>query len=301
MSRDGCSGRIFSKAEVHPAARSLKCEFVTSDAEFEMGPRVFWTGGLLMLTLPVVWGLGLEPPVHDSLGRCSIPPFAALRRAESTALLARAASDTLAAGPGNVVFDRRTHPMRSDRSQFIYGQRFTVEDLSGAYAEVLRDVFSSRGSRDIVVVPWEHDEACQPALWPGSARWVPVGGQGAFVDLRLRPRHRWAQGIPTFDAPLGYYAPYPIAPAYRDGFLAEVFGSRQTLTPRMFLNLYLALPTREAAEEDPEAALRIIERWEATHVEESRRAPATFILRLARAAAAPDPTPRPRLPDRLRP
>lgn len=215
---------------------------------------------------------------------CSFGLFPSRRDPEATAALATARRDTVPAGPGSVQLGAYPQMQRADRSPIVYGQEFEVSEVAGAHADVVEDALDERGSRTIVVVPWSYHEGCGPIRWPTSARWVEPGEVGAFVDLALRPRSRWAYGRPTFDALVAHRTPYPVAPRFREGAVGDSIATIPSLTPREYLRLYLALPTAEDVGTDYRSALMGLDDWRARYPDAAAKYPARIIRSQAEGA-----------------
>ena len=127
---------------------------------------------------------------------CSMSMFARGRDSVRTLVLARPTSDTVAAGAGFAVATR----WDSLRLRLpIFGQVMRVDSIAGRDAERLRKVFLTRGSPQIVVVPWGYNPGCGKDRWEGSARWTIPDSAGLFF-LTLRPDSLWVGNRPTFDA-----------------------------------------------------------------------------------------------------
>jgi hypothetical protein len=232
--------------------------------------KSFRTPLLLLLLAVLSAGSRAHPVVADGVdhGRCSLS-WAPIRAAE-VFFVGLAGADTVPAGPGAMIRPER-FPVRLR----IYGQVVRVQLLNSGAPANLRSALASAEHPNVVVVPWSHDEACQPRYWRGSARWLTAELEG-FYEASLRPEELWAGGLPTFDVRFPAFTPYPHAGVPRPG----TGSADERLSPSEYFELYSALPTeREWNPGAPEAADRLL-LWETANPLLARRYPADVMLPL---------------------
>lgn len=94
---------------------------------------------------------------------------------------------------------------------------------------------------------------------------------------RLRPRDRWAAGIPTFDVSDAWREPYSIErmrllttnmPEARDSLM----------TPSEYGSLYAALPEIGEWQRDPRSAIRPLLAWRERHPALAQKYPARWVV-----------------------
>ena len=219
-------------------------------------------------------------PAHRELV-CSLTPIPGQRDPHATYFVGAALPDTAPAGRGAVrPSDYGGHSGRGE-PRAVYGQVVRADTLGGAHARLLTDAFERLASREVVIVPWDYDPACEPTYWSASARWVEPGLVG-FYSVRLRPEPQWADGRPTFDAFRAGLQPYPHGPFFRAGYRGtDALRTRPSLDAREMFSFYHSLPTREEREWKGSTALDELRRWERAHPELARKYPADGILRWA--------------------
>ena len=210
--------------------------------------------------------------------RCSIAALPIARDPAATYVVATATPDTMAAPRDGGPTAGRAHLPPALRYT-THGQLVRVDRLHGADSAALERAFARLGRREVLVVPWSYDTACQPMRWQGSARWAPLDAPAGYV-LHLRPPSAWAGGPPVLDAVLAEVQPYPF------GILAPRPPDPPALTPAEYVALLAALPTWDDLRDRRAGAGRTLDAWERAHPALAARYPAVAILRNARAALA---------------
>lgn len=227
------------------------------------------------------------PALSAELSRCSRVPFPVARNPELAVLLGSATADTILAGPGDV--EPSPGHWGRGRNRAIYGQVVEIERLAGSDSALLSGAFQTQGNRRVLIVPWDYDPSCRTAVWSRSAQWVPLGEPGTFA-VRLRPPQEWAGGIPTFDAFAADLAPYPLGLFFQHGYRGtDALRTQPSLSAAEYFELYLALPEREASQQNPAAAAALMAKWENENPALAVKYPATEILRWVRWRAAQRP------------
>lgn len=221
-----------------------------------------------------------------AVSMCSLVPFAAGRDSSTTFFVGTPRPDTVLAGPGVVRFELRPGHWGKGKARIIYGQVVHVGRLGGAGAAAIERAFARRGSREVVVVPWDYDPGCETVPWGRSARWVTAPTPG-FYTVRLRTQPAWAGDRPTFDAFAADFEPYPHGPYFARGYARAEDGTDPIragalLTPVEYFDLYAALPDQVQRTHTPAAALASVRAWERAHPDLVSRFPANQILRYAR-------------------
>jgi hypothetical protein len=213
-----------------------------------------------------------SPPV------CSFAPFRGLRLAEKTHLLGSAAADTLLAGLGSVQPSGGRGHWGSGAPRTIYGQVVQIERFGGADSLRIAAAFLRQGHSQVVLVPWDYDEGCEPTIWSESARWILPTDPGVFT-VRLRPEAQWAQGLPTFDAFVADLQPYPHGGFFRKGYAGRELQTEPSLTAAEYYELYRRLPTREVIEEHGGQATAAVRAWVSANPAVAAKYPTARILR----------------------
>lgn len=219
---------------------------------------------------------GIAP---DEPARCSVAPFGGGIGSQSM-LLGRALNDTLEAGAGGVPRLEGTEDAWS-RAGAIRGQVIEVSRHAGADSLALARAFDRSGSTRVAIVPWEYNAACHPIPWTRSAAWVPLAEPGVFT-VRLRPDSLWAGGMPTFDAFMARFEPYPHGAFFRTGYRGtDSLHTTNALTPAEYFELLRAIPTHDEISKNPDAAWARIVEWRSQHPDIAARFPATRMLHYA--------------------
>lgn len=224
-------------------------------------------------------------PAVSTPARCTIVPSSGLPDTVHTYLVGTATTDTVSAGPGTVEPVGSPGHVGTGEARPIYGQVIQVDRLGGGDSAAVASALGERGDRSAVVVPWDYDPACRPTFWSGSARWVPVGRPGFYQSLRLRPREEWAGGVPTFDALLAAFEPYPLSDHFQRGRRgAEARPTAPTLSATEYFDFYRSLPRRAVVENQPDSAAAVIAALERTRPEAGEIPLTRTLLRHTRAA-----------------
>lgn len=176
--------------------------------------------------------------------------------------------DTLPAGRGAISYGTGGGHYGRGAKRSIFGQRVIVDRIGGPAAAGL-----PAGVREMVVVPWDYDGACDPLPWGRSARWVQPGTRGLYI-ASLRPAEHWVDGIPTLDVHEPGAVPY--TGVYREppprGETASL------LSPDELFGLYQALPPFQELRDDGPRSIAALRSWVAAHPGLAARPPAEFLL-----------------------
>jgi hypothetical protein len=159
----------------------------------------------------------------------------------------------------------------------ISGQVVLVERVLGPDSIDVRRLIGN--ARRAVLVPWDHDTGCEPIPWTSPPRWIAPETVG-FVPARLRPRDKWAGGLPTFDVSDAWREPYTEA----RGRL--VFGplGREIMAPDEYGSFYQALPSNREWPRDRLPTYDALFTWERANPALAKKDPAaTEIARAHRA------------------
>lgn len=126
-----------------------------------------------------------------------------------TYLLAVARPDTVLAGPGPVrPTGAEGHWGRAEDDTLVFGQVFRAREYGGAGAAALDSALAGAESREVVVVLWDYDAACEPTRWSHSALWT-FPDSSLFLSAELRDTSSWVEGRPTFDSFFAGEMAYP--------------------------------------------------------------------------------------------
>lgn len=207
---------------------------------------------------------------------CSLLNVPIARNPEATYFVGSALPDTVLAGAGEV----EPSEGASGLPGAVYGQVVRVMQVDGPGRDTLHSVFAGSGSRDVVLVPWGHDTACEPAYWDESARWIGLERE-VFFETHLRPERLWAAGYPTLDVYFaGRLVPYP------QGWDYEGTEAAHRLTPAEYFSLYAGLPpARTRGDLDWAGVLRAVTSWVDQHPGSAERFPVPPLLEHARMMA----------------
>lgn len=232
---------------------------------------IFVTSIALAATATLDGAVGM-PPASETT-RCSLSPFRVGR--SDLYLVGTALSDTLFAGPGEVVPSGQPGHWGSGERREVYGQLVRVELLNPDAPVELREALDHADPPNVLMVPWDYDPSCATTYWTRSARWIEPGLEGFYI-ARLRPRTLWVEGRPTFDAFLADLAVYP----HGSFFVAGYRGTRErlSLTAREYFSLHSALPTAGETRESVSKALDRVRAWEAENPDLTGRYPADETL-----------------------
>ena len=220
---------------------------------------------------------------------CSLIVVAAGRDTATTYFVGRALPDTVRTGAGAV---RVKSSMAGGHwgpptERTIFGQVVLVEQLGGKGVTAIESAFARGGSREVIVVPWDYDPACQPVTWAGSARWVTATRPG-FYRVRLRPESLWVAGRPVLDAVHADIEPYPHGVLFQHGYRGtDALRRGPSLTAGEYFELYSALPDWDRATREPAAALAELDAWERANSTTARTYPAPEILTHVRRMLRP--------------
>lgn len=224
------------------------------------------------------------PAVASSF--CSLQPFPVGRNPQTTYFVAEATADSIFTGPGLIEPTEAGGHWGSGQVRLIYGQVVRVEILAGYGATGTSLANAVKRGTDVVVVPWDYDEACRPTYWQSSALWVSPGEE-SFYKVQLRPESEWLNGAPTFDALFADIAAYPHGAFYENGFRGTAaLMERESLTPRELFSLYGILPTQDDLNR-PTVIRRQIMNWVESNSELAKRYPADDILERLRRRIGP--------------
>jgi hypothetical protein len=209
---------------------------------------------------------------------CSLVPLPYGRDPKVTHLVGVALPDTMLAGPGRVRPSRWGGHWGPGRERKVYGQLVRVDTLGGAQAGDIRNAFAQRGNRQVLLVPWDYDAACEPTYWTGSAAWVTPNLSG-FYTVTPRVRRQWVDGIPTFDAFAADLEPYPHGGFFRAGYRGtDALRTSPSLEPRELFDLYDVLPIWEAFERRDSTAFARVVAWARDNPDLAVKYPAQRIL-----------------------
>lgn len=232
---------------------------------------------LFLLALGALWIVPTAAFTAPSF-RCSLVPVATGRHHSVTFLVGRAQPDTLLAGPGTVRHEEAPGHWGRPQGGPIFGQVVRVDRLGGNEAASLESAFRRLGVREVIVVPWDYDPACQPVAWGRSARWVESTEPG-FFRLSVRPESLWVAGRPVLDAFAADLEPYPHALFFRRGYRGtDALRREPSLSPDEYFGLYGALPDQAEAARDPAGAVAALEAWARAHPELAAKYPAPQVL-----------------------
>ena len=209
---------------------------------------------------------------------CSVAPLPYGRNPTVTYFVGVALPDTMLAGPGRVRPSRGGGHWGPGRERTIYGQLVRVDTLGGVQAGDVRNAFGRRGSREVLIVPWDYDAGCEPTYWTGSARWVTPDLSG-FYTVTPRPRREWVEDIPTFDAFSADLEPYPHGAFFRAGYRGtDALKTSPSLDARELFGLYNVLPVWEDIRHRDSTAFERVFEWARDNPELAARYPAQRIF-----------------------
>jgi hypothetical protein len=162
-----------------------------------------------------------------------------LRTVGESNLVIRALGETVVASDGLPPFVYAEWQRPGSRPA-ISGQVVIVERVLGRDSADVRRLLGR--VRKAVLVPWDHDTGCEPIPWTSAARWIAPSTVG-FVAARLRPRDKWAGGLPTFDVRDAWREPYTAERARLA--LGSLGRERAVMSPDEYGSFYQALPSDE--------------------------------------------------------
>ncbi len=218
-----------------------------------------------------------------SFFRCSLIPYPVERDSATTFFVGRAQPDTQVVSSGISGASRRQAGEGSRSTRRAFGQVIRVEQLGGSRTASIEAAFARLGAREVVIVPWDYDPACDPVPWTSRTRWNDEAGTGLY-RVTIRAESNWVGGRPVGDAFAANMQPYPrgmVSYGYRDTYSLQ---RGRSLTPEEYFELFAALPERYAAARDPAAAGAALDAWERAHADLARKYPAPDVLRYARLA-----------------
>jgi hypothetical protein len=207
---------------------------------------------------------------------CDQPWFRMLRTVGESNLVIRALGETVSASDALPPFVYADWQPPGSRPT-ISGQVVVVERVLGAdSADVRRRLGSARKA---VLVPWDHDTGCEPIPWTSRPRWIAPSTEG-FVAARLRPREKWAGGMPTFDVRDAWREPY--TPARVRLALGALGQGRSVMSPEEYGTFYQALPSVHEWTQDRLPSYEALLAWERANPALAAKAPAAMELARAR-------------------
>ena len=158
----------------------------------------------------------------------------------------------------------------------IAGQVVLVERVLGPDSVDVRRLVG--GARRAVLVPWDHDSGCEPIPWMSPPRWIAPSTVG-FVAARLRPRDKWASGLPTFDVRDAWREPY--TPNRARLALGALGQAQAVMSPEEYGSFYQALPSELEWTRDRLPTYDALFAWERANPVLATKEPAA--LEIARA------------------
>lgn len=216
---------------------------------------------------------------------CSLAPFSLWRQVGTTYFVGRALPESLLVGQGEVEPTRYGGHWGAGSERPVYGQVVRVIRLRGHEQEALEQAFASRGSRDVIVVPWDYDPECAPTFWSRSASWISTDAPGSYA-VRLRPKQLWKDGQPVFDAFMAGLTPYPHGPFYERGYRGtDALRLRPSLSADEFFDFQGAWPFFSSPR-DYRVVRDSLINWSRRHPELAGKYPAADLIAKAERAAA---------------
>jgi hypothetical protein len=214
---------------------------------------------------------------------CSVVPIAAYRDTATTFFVGVGDSDTVLAGQGSTKVGSGPGHWGRGTTRPIFGQVVRIgRQLGGAASDALERAFSRRGTREVIVVPWDYAPDCEPVPWGRSARWVE-STQPGFFRVRLRPESQWVDGRPVLDAYRADLEPYPHGLFFQRGYRGtSALKTGPSLTPEEYFGLYAALPDQAQTARESDSAATALAVWEREHPELAKKYPAPQVLDFAR-------------------
>ena len=214
---------------------------------------------------------------------CDQPWFRMLRTVGESNLVIRALDETVVASDALPPFVYADWQPPGSRPT-ISGQVVVVERVLGADSADVRRLLGD--ARRAVLVPWDHDTGCEPIPWTSRARWIAPSAVG-FVAARLRPRDKWASGLPTFDVRDAWREPY--TPSRMRLALGEIGKGREVMSPDEYGALYQVLPSDHEWTRDRLPTYEALFAWERTNQTLATKEPAaTEIARAHRVVGRRD-------------
>jgi hypothetical protein len=139
-------------------------------------------------------------------------------------------------------------------------------------------VFERTGSTRVVIVPWDYGPDCRPTYWATGAAWVRVGEPGAYT-VSLRPDSLWVDGVPTFDAFMAAWEPYPLGSFLQRGYgSTDALRTSPSLTAAEYFAMLRALPDWDMMTASPDDAWAMVLRWQEAHPDLAAKYPASRII-----------------------
>jgi hypothetical protein len=219
--------------------------------------------------------LGAAALLVRSAPACTMAPLQYTRSVRVVLFLGAARTDTILVGSGGVSVTRAAGHFGAGPAREVYGQVVGVERVGEAWRSLI-----PRGTREVVLVPWDYAADCSPVFWSRSARWLPSSASGLFSG-ELRERQHWVGGRPTLDVFAPEFEPYPSAAGLLR-FLRIGAGSGaplpEMLSPAVALEMYSSLPTDSMLWFQPDSAMAAIRRWALAHPRLAALWPASQVL-----------------------
>jgi hypothetical protein len=213
----------------------------------------------------------LAPSAHA----CTLSPVHYTRSVRLVLFLGAARTDTLLVGSGGVTVSPEAGHFGAGPAREVYGQVVGVERVGEPWQSLL-----PRGTREVVLVPWDYAADCSPVFWSRSARWLAPGTSGLFRGTLREPRY-WVRGRPTLDVFAPEFEPYPMAAGLaRDLRIGRSSDAPlpEMLSPADALEFLSRLPTDSAAWAQPDTAVAAVRRWAEAHPNLAARWPAATVL-----------------------
>ena len=219
------------------------------------------------LALRTLAASALLPAVANA---CSMVPITIQRFTSNTVnFIGTALADTVQTGPGDIKYEVAGGHFGPARDRVIFGQRVSVEQLSAAERRLLPG-----NTREMILVPWDYDAACQPTPWSRSARWIPSGTRGIY-NARLRAPSHWVRGVPTLDVMAPGGIPYT-------GHVASTrTNGAPLLSIEELFSIAQLVPDPDSQRIDAERATRPLREWAQQRPELAEREPAKTVVRNA--------------------
>jgi hypothetical protein len=176
--------------------------------------------------------------------------------------------------------NRLTRWLERLRDRPPYGQLATLERFGGPdSAQVAAAV--SRGRRRVVIVKWDMDSMCRPALRTERAPSF-IAGERLFLTATLRDSSGWVGGRPTFDVTPSHF----VYSESRYGRGAPRWAAAP-LTADEVMSVYEALPSYEALrlEPDPSPVMAPLRTWMRRNASLAARPPADRMIENANVYA----------------
>ena len=162
-----------------------------------------------------------------------------------------------------------------------YGQLAKLERVEGPdSARIVAAMDAAAG--EVVLVHWDLDSMCRPALRRERASSLAVG-ERVFLTATLRETTGWVQGRPTFDVTPHHFVHYE-----REYWQPPTERDRARMTAREVMTVYAALPHLDQLRWQPDTggALASLREWARSHPALATRDPASRMIENAQTMAA---------------